>query len=133
MSWTEWTDSTFRNLNLNDLKVDEAYLNISNAASQKYWLYWLTDECVNCPYKKLKEVHANVDTILKLDVARNLDLRLFSRDEGAYVYPNQTDGTLNWSGRPDVGQFGVYDLTISASGAIKWKEAKEPVFIYTCE
>jgi hypothetical protein len=131
MSWTEWTDSKFRELNLKDLSIDEAFLNVSNAIKQEYYLYVLSEECIKCPFKKLRNISAAKDTVIKLDVARNLELRLFDQDFGDYAFPNATS-LHHWSAQPELGQFGVYDLKIMSSGAIKFETAKEPVNIYTC-
>lgn len=133
MSWTEWTDTSFRGLDLKQLKVDEAFFNVSNAASVKFFLYCLSEECVKCPFRKLKEIHANNETIVKINVARNLELRLFGKDWGDFVFPNETSEKLLWSAKPDVGEFGVYDLRIKPSNAIIFETAKEPVYIYTCK
>lgn len=133
MSWTEWTDTLFRGLNLKDLKVDEAYFNVSNGASDPFWLYVLSEECVKCPFKRHGHIVPKDETVLKLEVARNLELRLFHRDLGKYVFPNDTSNPeLRWSAQPDLGQFGVYDLRITSASMIQFATAKEPVNIYFC-
>lgn len=134
MSWTEWTETSFRGLDLRNLKVDQAYLNVSNALNKKFYLYALTEECIKCPFKKLHNISKSQETLIKLDVERNLELRLFDKDFGDYAFPNQTSDGLRWSAKPDLGQFGVYDLQIMAgSEAIKFDIAKEPVSIYACK
>lgn len=134
MSWTEWTDTLFRGLNLKDLKVDQAFFNVSNAASKGFYLYTLSEECVKCPFKKHAHAPPNKDTVIKLDVARNLEMRLFDTDLGKYVLSNETSlPSLRWSAQPDLGQFGVYDLRITSTGMIKLETAKEHVNIYFCK
>jgi hypothetical protein len=136
-SWTEWTDNEFLDYDLRKLKVDQAYLEVTNSADKPFYLYWRSDECVKCAFKKLrhiqKTVSADVPSIarIELDVARNLDLWMSKKDEGPYLVPNNSDD-INYSSRPDVGQFGVYNLIISASEAIQFETEKEPVNIYTC-
>jgi heparan-alpha-glucosaminide N-acetyltransferase len=133
MSWTEWTDqSTFRGLNLKKLKVDQAFLNVSNALNRKLYLYTLSEECVKCPLKRLEEIAPNKDTVIKLDVERTLELRLYGSDLGKYVIGNETKVEARWSAVPELGEFGVYDLKIMASEAIKFETAKEPVNVHTC-
>lgn len=132
MSWTEWTVSSFRNLNLKDLKVDQAFLNVSNAATKSFYLYTLSDECVKCPFRKLRKIEPNKDTIIKLDVARNMEIRLFDKDMGEFVVGNDSKAKTRWSATPELGEFGVYDLKIMQSEAIKFETAKEHVNIYTC-
>lgn len=133
MSWTEWTDTLFRGLDLKELGVDQAFLNVSNAGSGAFFLYSLSDECVKCPFKKLKKIAPQKDTVIKIDVARNLELRLFDKDWGDYVFPNETSNGVHWSAQPELGEFGVYDLKIKASKAIMFETAKEPVNIYSCK
>lgn len=46
MSWIEdpgWQE--FRGLNLSDLKVDEAYVNVTSLLHSPLWLYTLSEEC----------------------------------------------------------------------------------------
>lgn len=133
MSWTEWTDTSFRGLKLTSLKVDEAFFNVSNAMDKKFFLYTLSDECVKCPFKRLETIAPNNNTVIKLDVTRNLEMRLFDKNLGPYVFPNETSDGVRWSAQPDLGEFGVYDLRIMGSGVIRLETAKEPVNIYTCE
>jgi hypothetical protein len=132
MSWTEWTDSSFRGLNLKQLKVDEAYLNVSNAQAKKFYLYLLSEECVKCPFKRLSEIAPNQTTIIKLNVARNLEMRLYEKPMGKYVIGNETKVESRWSALPELGEFGIYDLKIMDSDAIKFQTAKEPVNVQTC-
>lgn len=135
MSWTEWTDSSFRGLNLKKLKVDQAYFNVSNNFNKPFYLYTLSDECVKCPFRKLKDILPNKDTIIKLDVSRSFELRLFDKkDLGPYVFPNETSDGLRWSMKPDMGEFGVYDLKImNSTGVMKYDVAKDPVNVQTCK
>ena len=133
MSWTEWTDSLFRGLDLTELNVDQAYLNVSNGLEKKLFLYWLPEDCVKCPFKLLKRIAPLNDTIIHLDVSRRMEMRLFDEDFGKYVFPNNTSHTMSWTAQPEVGEFGVYDLRIMSSGVIKLETAKEPVNIYTCK
>jgi heparan-alpha-glucosaminide N-acetyltransferase len=132
MSWTEWTVSTFRNLNLKDLKVDQAFFNVSNALNTPFYLYTLSDDCVKCPLRKLKKIEPNQETIIKLDVTRSLEMRLYDKDLGKFVVGNDTKVLTRWSAIPELGEFGVYDLKIMPSNAIKFETAKEHVNIYSC-
>lgn len=134
MSWTEWTDTTFRGLDLRDLKVDQAYLNVSNALNEHFCLFTLSEECVRCPFKLIKKIAKQADTVVKLDVSRNVYLRLVDEKNcNEYLFPNETGDGLQWNAQPELGEFGVYDLRIMGSQAIKFETAKEPVFIYTCK
>lgn len=133
MSWIELTDSKFRGLDLTQLKVDQAYLNVSNQQSLKYYLYSLSEECVKCPFRMLKTIRPGNDTIVKLNTAKDFELRLFKIDHGPYVDPNIVTGDLLWSGAPTVGEFGVYDLIIKKTGPAVFQVAKEPVNTIPCK
>lgn len=133
MSWIEWTDQKFRGLDLTQLKVDQAYLNISNHQAQKYFLYSLSEECVKCPFRFIKAIRPQNDTLVKLNTDRGFELRLFGKDHGPYIEPKFVNQDLVWSGKPDLGEFGVYDLIIKNTGATMFDTAKEPVNTLTCK
>ena len=133
MTWFEFTEDKFRNLDLTQLKVDQAYLNISNEQSVKYFLYTLAEDCIKCPYRMVKAIRAGNDTIIKLNTARSIELRLFQKDHGPYVDPSLKNEDLFWSGSPNLGEFGVYDLIIKKTGAAEFVTAKEPVNTISCE
>jgi len=132
MSWIEWTDNKFRGLDLTQLKVDQAYLNISNQQSKKYFLYSLSEECVKCPFRFLKAIRPENDTLVKLNTDKGFELRLFGKDHGQYVDPKLINHDLFWSDQPDFGEFGVYDLIIKKAGPTILETAKEPVNTLTC-
>jgi hypothetical protein len=55
MSWIEdpgWRE--FRGLNLSDLKVDEAYVNVTSLLYSPLWLYTLSDECYKVRFSLMK-------------------------------------------------------------------------------
>jgi heparan-alpha-glucosaminide N-acetyltransferase len=133
MSWTELTSMSFRNLNLKELRVDQAYFNVSNAANQSFFLYTLSDECIKCPFKKFQTILPNKENVFKISTKRSIEMKLFDKDWSNYLFPNETKNGLMWSGKPELGQFGVYDLKISEFKEITFEVAKEPVNIYTCK
>lgn len=52
MSWIEdpgW--EVFRGLNLSDLKVDEAYVNVTSHIDRPLWLYTLSEECYKVSFR----------------------------------------------------------------------------------
>lgn len=137
MSWIEWSENTFRGLDLTQLAVDEAYFNITNQQKNKtFYLYSLSSDCVKCPFKKIKAIPKNNETVVKLDVARLLELRLFEKDKGKYVNPEENkpapDG-LYWSSQYDMGEFGVYDLVLKENGGNHFSTAKDPVNTNSCK
>jgi heparan-alpha-glucosaminide N-acetyltransferase len=135
MTWFEWTDQYFRGLNIGSLWVDEAFFNITNQRNEEYFLYSLSPECVRCPFRIVRNIPANNETILRVKTARTLEYRLFDRDHGRYVLPSAdspSDG-LYWTTQHDMGQFGVYDLILKESGGATFETAKEPVLTFTCK
>lgn len=90
MSWIEQTDSVFRNLNLRKLKVDQAFLNITSSFESKLHLYFLAEECVDCPFEKYSTIlPSSHDNIIKLNTSRGFKMRLYSKDHGKYLYGNE--------------------------------------------
>lgn len=136
MSWIEWSEKYFRGLDLTQLSVDEAYFNVTNQHADKtFYLYSLSSDCIKCPFKKIKTIHKKNETVLKLDAARTLELRLFDKDNGKYINADKNKGSdgLYWSSQVEIGEFGVYDLTLKASGANQFQVAKEPVNTVSCK
>lgn len=132
MSWLERTDQYFRDLNLWSLWVDRAFFNISNKRESNYFLYSLASNCVRCPFRHLSNVTASKDTVLVLNTARPMEMKLFDKHHGSHVFPNQSNDGLVWEDSPKMGQFGVYDLILDPSGENQFEVALEPVPIYWC-
>uniref|UniRef100_A0A182S9H4 Heparan-alpha-glucosaminide N-acetyltransferase catalytic domain-containing protein n=1 Tax=Anopheles maculatus TaxID=74869 RepID=A0A182S9H4_9DIPT len=129
----EYTERFFRGLDLWSLAVDEAFLNVTrftNPSGNDYYLYTLSAECDKCPYTKVQRISAEKKhTVLKIDAARPVGLRLLDRDVGKYSFDNDT--VLCQFSNAQLGEFGVYDLSIAQdAGSCKLETAKEPVNIY---
>ena len=133
MSWIEQTESYFHQLNLKNLWIDNAYLNISNERESIYYLYNLSSRCVKCPFKKMGKVEGNNDSIFIINTAQKLQMWLYNKDHGQYVFPNQSNDGLIWSDDPELGEFGVYDLILHQNGTNSFQTALEPVPIYWCK
>lgn len=84
-SWIERTDSTFKEMNLTTLRVDECFLNITSHIKNKIWLYALSEDCVTCPFKKLMIISPNQENILKVDTTRNVQWKFFRNNHGQYA------------------------------------------------
>ncbi len=54
MSFEEPIVDEFRGLSMTDLKLDQAYLNVSRTQndSREFFIYLLNKDCVGCPLKK---------------------------------------------------------------------------------
>lgn len=89
MSWIEWTNETFRGLNLWNLKVDHAYLNVTNKIQHKVFLYFLSEECEKCPFSKMQGILHGKDNILKIDTFKSMDLKIYTTDVGKYAFDNK--------------------------------------------
>uniref|UniRef100_A0A182JR46 Heparan-alpha-glucosaminide N-acetyltransferase catalytic domain-containing protein n=1 Tax=Anopheles christyi TaxID=43041 RepID=A0A182JR46_9DIPT len=128
-----YTDRFFRGLDLWSLAVDEAFLNITRTpgtSGNDYYLYTLSEECDKCPYTKLQRIPVEKrHTTVKIDVARRIGLRLLERDVGKYSFDNDT--ILCQFNNAQLGEFGVYDLSIRQDGnGCTLETAKDPVNIY---
>lgn len=126
-SWIEYAGELWRELDLTALKVDEAYLRIKSSVDRSLWLYSLSEECYKCPYTKLKEIQPNKRTHIKLDTTFELSLKVFSEDNGKYAFDNET---ALCAFTPEIGEFGVYNLTISSNETCNFVTDKDPVNIH---
>ncbi|GAB0094362.1 hypothetical protein DMENIID0001_096520 [Sergentomyia squamirostris] len=130
-SWVEQTTVTkFRNLDLRRLSVDQAYLNISSHFPSSLWLYTLSDECYRCPYSRVQEIKRRRENVLKIDTKFGLSWRIYDQDVGPYTLESAQNSQILCDLRPDVGEFGVYDVTISDAGKCSLNTALHPVNIY---
>ncbi|XP_031628030.1 heparan-alpha-glucosaminide N-acetyltransferase [Contarinia nasturtii] len=96
------------------LKVDQALLNVSSTLDDNLWLYQLSSECVACPYKKLKRIPARSYIVERINTATQLKWSLYKSNIGPYAFENTTAHCVI---SPDnLGQFGIYNLTIDDKG-----------------
>ncbi|XP_055915706.1 heparan-alpha-glucosaminide N-acetyltransferase [Eupeodes corollae] len=111
-SWIEYTDPTWRNLQMRLLKVDEAYFSINSSSTiERNFIYTLSSECYECPYTKVKVISPNqTNEIFKLNVAHPLSFKIFDNDVGKYA-PNNASAMCNLQNL-DFNEFGVYNFSI---------------------
>ncbi|XP_055297749.1 heparan-alpha-glucosaminide N-acetyltransferase isoform X3 [Sitodiplosis mosellana] len=96
------------------LKVDQALLNVSSTLYESLWLYQLSDECIACPYKKLKKIPARSYIVERINTATQLKWSLYKSNVGPYAFQNSTAFCVV---KPDnLGQFGIYNLTVDDNG-----------------
>lgn len=105
-SLVEYTSPKWRNLNMRDLKVDEAYMSVTSELDHRVWLYSLSDGCYNvskvhcnvisycvffiqCPYTKVGGIPPETSETIKIDVERSLYYRVYDKDLGKYVNSNE--------------------------------------------
>lgn len=127
MSWIEKTGEYFRSLRLWDLKLDEAYLNFTS--SKDLFLYGLSAECDRCPFTKLAKITSN-ESVFIVNTAERLEFKIFAQNKGKYVFDNSTDFLCHE--RPNLGEFGVYDVEIGDKGC-QFQTALEPVYPNLCK
>lgn len=129
MSWIEKTDEYFRSLRLWDLKLDEAYLNFTlPLTSNEIYLYGLSAECDRCPFTKISKITSNT-SVITVDTAERLELKIFAQNKGKYVFDNATDYICHKN--PNLGEFGVYDVDMTHG--CEFREALEPVNANLCK
>ncbi|XP_026476119.1 heparan-alpha-glucosaminide N-acetyltransferase-like [Ctenocephalides felis] len=118
MSWFENPgQEIFEKLDLTELKVDEAYLNITSKLGRKVDVEHLSEDCYNCPFTNLTSLAANGNILVKINTFRKQQFQA-KRDEAIICRVS-----------PDVGEFGVYNLLIAEDKCL-FTTAKEAVNIY---
>ncbi|EEB18822.1 conserved hypothetical protein [Pediculus humanus corporis] len=134
MSWIENPGlENWKGLKFSELKVDEAFLNVSSSLEEKLWLYTLSEDCERCPYQRHSIINAG-ENIIKMSTRRNMKMRI-SNDGGAdYISVSNQSSRICGDITPDFGEFGVYDLTINQESdeqiSCNMTTAKECVNIY---
>ncbi|XP_068084945.1 heparan-alpha-glucosaminide N-acetyltransferase isoform X2 [Anabrus simplex] len=135
MSWIEDPGvAEFRGLNLTQLGVDEAYVNVTSQIPG-LWLYTLSQECYKCPYSR----HLALDEVkepFKWSTQYRHKWRIMT-DGSAPTVPAENYSGVACEMDADLGEFGVYDLRIHDGGGggssktiCELDTALEPVNIY---
>ncbi|XP_059617593.1 heparan-alpha-glucosaminide N-acetyltransferase-like [Phlebotomus argentipes] len=127
-SWVEQTVSRFRGLDLQRLSIDEAFVNVSSRLQTPVWMYSLSDECHRCPYSRVQEIRRQ--HVLRVSTKYGVNWRFFDKDVGPYTLEASTEARVVCDLRPDMGEFGVYDVLIDDTEKCAVTTALEPVNIY---
>lgn len=77
------------NLSTNDLRVDEAFVNLTSSASKRLFLYSLSDDCVRCPWTKWREMASGRSAIAKISTKLGFSWRVFQQDVGPLAFDIQ--------------------------------------------
>lgn len=109
------------------LSVDQAYLRAISTTNEDSWVYSLSEECYKCPYSKLLSISPHKRIHTKIGVARSVFFKVFDQDMGDYAFENQT---AICEIAPNLGEFGVYNLTVTDNKTCTFTTDKEPVDIY---
>ena len=90
MSWIEQTVPSFNGLDLESLRIDQCFLNITSQLTNQVYLYFLSDDCNKCPFTKLHEIVPNFEeNVIKVDTSRKFQLKVFQNDLGSYAMDNE--------------------------------------------
>uniref|UniRef100_A0A8D8SUS2 Heparan-alpha-glucosaminide N-acetyltransferase n=2 Tax=Cacopsylla melanoneura TaxID=428564 RepID=A0A8D8SUS2_9HEMI len=115
---------------MSELKVDEAYLNITLATDvpRPIYLYQLSDDCERCPF--VRKASNYVSTVLKVNTKSSSIFRLYTEDDDVDYKPvNRTRGLYcEVTPDPPLGEFGCYNLYVQG-GKCELRTAREPVNI----
>lgn len=105
------------------LKVDQALLNVSSTLYESLWLYQLSDECVavtyyfcitekkiliflfnqcssqfffclQCPYKKVRKIPARSYVVERINTATQLKWSLYNSNVGPYAFENRYKSSI---------------------------------------
>lgn len=85
----ELGDPIFKEINLNDLRPDQAYLNVTSKSVDRIWLYSLSEDCVRCPFLQWRDVAPMRHLLLRFDTSRRLQWKVFDEDVGPYAFDNE--------------------------------------------
>ncbi|XP_055680422.1 heparan-alpha-glucosaminide N-acetyltransferase-like [Lutzomyia longipalpis] len=129
LTWLEETDEEFRDLDLTQLNVDQALVNITSYFPVPLWAYTASAECHRCYFTRNQEIHRNGELLLEVDTKFHLLWRFYKRNLGRYTDSTNISDFI-CEVQPDVGEFGVYDIVIDSTGNCNVHTAHEPVNIY---
>ncbi|CAB3367962.1 Hypothetical predicted protein [Cloeon dipterum] len=107
-----------RGLQLHDLGLDQAFLNLSSRLSKNTWVYFQRQPCFKCTqYSLLSEVAAHNSSTVKISSVYDLDMLVLNENAGTtYDLVDYHTKVLECSHQTSFGEFGIYDLIISANG-----------------
>ncbi|GAB0094364.1 Heparan-alpha-glucosaminide N-acetyltransferase [Sergentomyia squamirostris] len=129
LSWLEETEEEFRNLDLTQLNVDQALVNITSYFPVPLWSYTVSEECHRCHFTRNQEIHRHGELLLEVDTKFHLLWRFYKKNMGRHTIDNNASDFI-CQVSPDVGEFGVYDIVIDPTGNCNVYTAHEPVNIY---
>ncbi|OXA51690.1 heparan-alpha-glucosaminide N-acetyltransferase [Folsomia candida] len=133
MSWIEKQPfSTFRGFNLTELKIDEAWMNVTNLANQTLWLYQRSTDCYECPFKLRDDLDLSPgDNTAQFKVSTKFPIKYrFRTDASSRYVLEDGDQSIFCETEASLGEFGVYDLTADITGKCSLETQLEPVNIY---
>lgn len=85
----ELSDPIFGDIDLQNLAVDQAYINITSNASNRYWMYTLSDDCIRCPFAKFRDIAPHRSALVKFSTFRRFQWKVFDEDLGPYAFDNE--------------------------------------------
>lgn len=72
-----------------NLKIDQAFLNVtSSSLTAHLWLYFLSEECVRCPFVRWFHLEPMDNTLLNFSTSRALQWKVFANDVGPHAFSN---------------------------------------------
>lgn len=87
--WELGGPETIGDLSINDLRVDQAYLNLTSTASKRLYVYSLIDDCIRCPWTKWRDMVPGRSAVARFSTARGLSWRVFEEDVGPLAFDIQ--------------------------------------------
>uniref|UniRef100_A0A0K8TUB7 Putative heparan-alpha-glucosaminide n-acetyltransferase-like protein n=1 Tax=Tabanus bromius TaxID=304241 RepID=A0A0K8TUB7_TABBR len=124
-SWIEYTQSKWRDLDMEKLTRDEAYLKVISNVDSPMWLYSLSADCYLCPFTQVKKIGPHETKHVKINVATKNSFEVYDRDVGTYAFNNETAYCKDI--RSSLGEFGVYNMTIYPDKVCSIVTDKTPV------
>lgn len=85
----ELGDPIFGDINLNNLRPDQAYLNFTSNSVDRIYLYSLSDDCVRCPFSWWRDVASMRSVLVRFDTARRQQWKVFNEYVGPHAFDNE--------------------------------------------
>ncbi|XP_059484900.1 heparan-alpha-glucosaminide N-acetyltransferase-like [Neocloeon triangulifer] len=135
-SWVEGRSrEPVRGLYLNDLRLDEAFLNVSSQLNKSVWVYSQRQPCYKCTqFSLMGELAAHNSTTYKVSSLFDLEMLVLNQNLGdTFNLPENGTDHLECSSNLSFGEFGIYDLVVSPANSVtacRSETVVPPVNIY---
>ncbi|XP_059485635.1 heparan-alpha-glucosaminide N-acetyltransferase-like [Neocloeon triangulifer] len=120
-SWVEGRSrEPVRGLYLHDLRLDEAFLNVSSQLNKPVWVYSQRQPCYKCTqFSLMGALAAHNSTTYKVSSLFDLEMLVLNQNLGdTFNLPENGTDYLECSSNLSFGEFGIYDLVVSSANSV---------------
>ncbi|XP_011501463.1 PREDICTED: heparan-alpha-glucosaminide N-acetyltransferase-like [Ceratosolen solmsi marchali] len=116
-----------RSCTFDELNFDEACVILkSNINLPNLWLYTLSSDCIKCPYSRAAMIESEIIS-MKVKSARSQYWRIIETDKHEEYIPAWDENGLYCQLSPNIGEFGIYELTVDYNNSYSFVANKQPV------